>query len=60
MAPALFQYITDGVRRVMPSSVRREEMQLIYEVVVATNRYSASMDDRATVLCFLDDQEIRL
>ena len=39
-------------------SVRREQMQLISEVVVATNRYSAFMDDRATVCYFLDDQEI--
>ena len=41
-----------------PSSVRMEQIQLIFEVVAATNRYSTSMDDRATVRYFLDDQEI--
>ena len=47
------------IGKVTPSSMRREQIQLISEVVVATNRYSAFVDDRATVRCFLDDQEIR-
>ena len=43
----------------MPNSVKREQIQLISEVVAATDRYLAFVDDQATVRNFLDDQEIR-
>ena len=45
------------IGKVTPSSMRREQIQLISEVVAATDRYSAFVDDRATIRYLLDDQE---
>jgi hypothetical protein len=42
------------------SSLRRLTSHMISEVVVATALYSASVDDLATVLCFLDSHEMGL
>lgn len=58
VAPILSQYITGVVGNVTPSSVRREQTHRISEAVFATARYSASVDDRATPCCYLDDHAI--
>ena len=46
------------IGKVTPSSMRREQIQLISEVVAAIDQYSTSVDHQATIHCFLDDQEI--
>jgi len=42
------------------SSDKRFVIHIISAVVVATARYSASMEDLATVCCFLESQEMGL
>ena len=43
-----------------PSSRKRVQSQANLATVDASARYSASVDDRKTVDCFLEDQEIGL
>ena len=45
---------------VRPRSVRRKHTQLSSAAVAATDLYSASVDEQATVDYFLDDQVIKL
>lgn len=54
----LSQYITRDEGKHIPSSLSSEETHITSDAVDRTDRYSASIDKRATVLCFLDDQEI--
>ena len=42
----------------MCNSLKRIRSQDTFGAVVAKARYSASVEDRATVVCFLDDQEM--
>mgnify|MGYP007070156726 CR=1 FL=1 len=49
-----------GLGRETPTSWRREQSQSNSAVVLATNLYSASVEDRETVACFLVFQEMRL
>jgi hypothetical protein len=49
-----------GLGRETPSSWRREQSQSNYAAVLATNLYSASVEDLDTVGCFLELQEIKL
>ena len=42
----------------MCNSLKRMRSQETSAAVVARARYSASMEERATMLCFLEDQEI--
>ena len=42
----------------MPSSLNNEQIHLSSADVLATGLYSASVDDRATPLCFFNDHEI--
>lgn len=49
-----------GVGRQTRSSVRRFMIHLSSEVAMATARYLASLEDLATVRCFLENQDIGL
>jgi len=49
-----------GVAQLILSSLRRDCSHSISEVVIARLRYSALAMDRATTICCLDHQEIRL
>lgn len=42
----------------IPSSSRREHIHRISAEVLVTERYSASVEERATPFCFLEDHEI--
>ena len=42
----------------MSSSVKREQNQLISAAVVATDRYSTLVEERAIVFCFFEFQDI--
>lgn len=54
----LSQYMTGAAGISIPSSVSREHNNRTSEAAFATALYSASVEDLATPLCFLDDQEI--
>ena len=54
------EYSFVGVEMGMLKFCRRRRSQMISEEVVARARYSASVDERATVGCFLACQEMRL
>ena len=43
----------------MRNSLKRMRSQDTSVVVVARAQYSASVEERATMVCFLEDQEIR-
>lgn len=58
-APMLSHQIIVGWWVGCLSSWRRERSQIISVLVLATDWYSASVYDRATVGCFLADQDIR-
>lgn len=58
VAPTLSQYITSAVESVRPSSDIIEQSHRTSAAVFATERYSASVDERAMPRCFFDDQEI--
>lgn len=58
VAPTLSQYITGGVGNVRCISVRSEHIHRTSDAVFATALYSASVEDLATLLCFLEDQDI--
>lgn len=60
VVPTLSQYIAGGEGRVRPSSIRREHIHRTLEAVLVTVQYSASVEDCATLCCFLEDQEIAL
>ena len=42
------------------SSLKRVDNQIVSEAALANVRYSASVEERATALCFLDVHEIGL
>lgn len=58
VVPTLSQNTTGGCVRVIPSSYKNELTHFISAEMLATARYSASVDDRATSDCFLEDQAI--
>ena len=42
------------------SSLKRVDNQIVYEATLASARYSTSVEDLATALCFLDVHEMGL
>ena len=59
-APTLSQWITGCWGWATPSSVRSEKIHQSSTAIAATKRYSTSVEERATVRCFLELQEIGL
>lgn len=49
-----------GLVKQIPNSCIKDFNQSNSSVTLVTTLYSASIEDRATVVCFLADQEIRL
>ena len=58
MAEALSHQKIGTWERKIHNSLKRICSQDIFAAVVAKARYSAFVEERATVVCFLDDQEM--
>jgi hypothetical protein len=59
VAPMLSHHNFGVDVRETPSSRRRAVIHISYAVVLATGLYSASVEDRETIGCLLELQEIR-
>ncbi len=60
MAPRLSHSREGGALSGKPSSLRRLSNHIVSEAALASDLYSASVDERATARCFLELQEMGL
>jgi hypothetical protein len=60
VAPKLSHQRTGAYEHWIPSSESRDYSQINLAVAIAKLRYSASIDERDTIACFLEDKDTKL